>query len=549
MSAFPDSEIRVQGVRRWELSPVQFAALATTLAVLGLSTIWPTLLTLWTIWTTDALKSIGMVIPPVSLILVLRAWRGLGWRSEGTWWGLLLLLIVMAVVRVQERAVMILVVSPRWSTPLPPPSLVLLVYGSGVVLLVGGVRLYRAALFPIVLLWFANPIPHAFSLLVDLPLQRISAHIARAFAMALGQPLTPDSLRLMFTPDFGMFIAPGCDGIRGAVAMGLIALIAGYVYRFRWHANALVVIGSILLGYMFNLVRLCLLVLYYVIAMHFTQLQNKAKNADYLIGATLFFLATLLLFAAIHRLRDVKAAGVMEAPVTPEYDGFQDAMPRMRYIRLAALGAIVLFGCVERARANVEDHPSTITMANVAKPQFPLRLGNYTLERTWDETLLTGPVAYVWAQYVPANGGTRINIGLSPVLGWHDPLICHSIRGENPLWQGQLTVTTANAVPVNFSSAFYNDGATQYLSASTQCSGTSCGEFATARTHFGFVYSRPDRASLLSEAPERPIPVLLRVETIDLTLPADAARQRLTVDLRAFLASVKLDDLTRPFGR
>ena len=63
------------------------------------------------------------------------------------------------------------------------------------------------------------------------------------------------------------------------------------------------------------------------------------------------------------------------------------------------------------------------------------------------------------------------------------------------------------------------------------------------------MYSRPDRASLLSEAPERPIPVLLRVETIDLTLPADAARQRLTVDLRAFLASVKLDDLTRPFGR
>src|ERR1035441_10222921 len=94
---------------------------------------------------------------------------------------------------------------------LPPPSLMLLAYGSAVVLLLGGVRLYRAALFPILLLWFANPIPSRFSLLVDMPLQHASAHIARGFAMSLGHSLTPDHLRLMFTPDFGMFIAPGCN--------------------------------------------------------------------------------------------------------------------------------------------------------------------------------------------------------------------------------------------------------------------------------------------------------------------------------------------------
>ena len=224
----------------------------------------------------DALKSIGMVVPLVSLILILRVWRGLGWCAEGTWWGLLLVLIPLVVVRVQEQAVLIMVISPQWSTGLPPPSLMLLAYGSGVVLLLGGTRLYRAALFPILLLWFANPIPHAFSSLIDLPLQHASAHIARAFAMSLGNTLTPDHLRLMFTPDFGMFIAPGCNGIRGSVTLGFIALIAGYVYRFRWYANALVVTGAILLGYAFNLARLCLLVLYYVVALHFPSLQGKA---------------------------------------------------------------------------------------------------------------------------------------------------------------------------------------------------------------------------------------------------------------------------------
>ena len=283
---------------------MQFAALAVTLAALGLSTIWPSLLTLWGMWTTDALKSIGMLIPLVSLILILRVWRTLDWETEGTWWGLPVLMIAMVAGQLQQRVLLLFVISPHWVTALLPPSLILLVYSSGIVLLIGGVRLYRAALFPILLLWFANPVPHVFSLFVDLPLQTASAHIARAFAMHLGQPLTPDRLRLMFTPDFGMFIAPGCNGIRGSVTMGFIALVAGYIYRFRWYTSALAVIGAILLGYVFNLARLCLLVLYYLVALHFTSLQNKAENADYLIGAALFLLATFLLFTAIQRLRD-----------------------------------------------------------------------------------------------------------------------------------------------------------------------------------------------------------------------------------------------------
>jgi hypothetical protein len=32
-------------------------------------------------------------------------------------------------------------------------------------------------------------------------------------------------------------------------------------------------------------------------------------------------------------------------------------------------------------------------------------------------------------------------------------------------------------------------------------------------------------------------------------MPADAARQQLTADMRAFLGSVKLVDLTRPYDR
>jgi exosortase J len=536
--------------RRWKLTRVQFAVIGTTLGILGLASIWPALLTLWNLWTTDALKSIGMVVPLVSLVLILRAWRGLGWQAEGTWWGLALLLVTTVVTLVQQQTILLLVVSPRWSTVLPPPSLMLLAYGLGVVLLLGGVRLYRAALFPILLLWFANPIPHVFSLLVDMPLQHASAHIARAFAMDLGHSLTPDHLRLMFTPDFGMFIAPGCNGIRGSVTMGFVALIAGYVYRFRWYANALVVLGAILLGYVFNLARLCLLVIYYVVALHITSLQNKAENADYGIGAVLFLVATLLLFTVIHHLRDARDSNASLEAGVPEQGDFQSRVPGTRNLRLAAMGAIALVGCTGLVRARAAFLPSsTGTVAEAAAERFPLRLGNYTLVRTWKESLSTGSVVYVWAQYAPVSGGTPIAIGVSPMQGWHNPLICHFIRGDNPVWQGPLTVSTAGTVPVSFSSGFYDDGVTQYVEATTMCSVGGCGEFATERTHFGFVYSRITPRSLFSQSSLPTTRILLRAETLDTATPNDAARQQLTQDLRAFLASVRLDDLTRPYSR
>jgi exosortase J len=109
-------------------------------------------------------------------------------------------------------------------------------------------------------------------------------------------------------------------------------------------------------------------------------------------------------------------------------------------------------------------------------------------------------------------------------------------------------VATAGGRPVNFSSALYADGVTQHIEASTICSGETCGEFTTERKHFGFIYSHPDPKSLVNQVREKPIRVLLRVETTDMSVPVDVARQQLTNGLRSFLASVRLDDLTRPYS-
>src|SRR3974390_2988261 len=38
---------------------------------------------LWEIWTIDPLRSIGMFILPISIILILRVWRDHGWELRG----------------------------------------------------------------------------------------------------------------------------------------------------------------------------------------------------------------------------------------------------------------------------------------------------------------------------------------------------------------------------------------------------------------------------------------------------------------------------------
>lgn len=522
------------------------ASFATVLSIVGVFSVMSTVGYLWALWTTDPLKSIGAFVPLISLVLVLRVWRSLGWEMRGTWWGLVILAATIAAVHLRDHAVLELVLTPSWSIFLPPHSLVAFAYVSGVVLLFGGTRLYRAALFPIVLMWFVNPIPHAFNVWVDLPLQHASAVVARDFAHALGQKLNPGQLRLMFTPEFGMFIAPGCNGIRGAVTMGFIALIAGYIYRFRPLAIAAITAAAVLLGYVFNFLRLCVLVLYYIVALHITWLQTRAAMGDYIIGGCLFFIATLLLFSAIRRFSPHHDLRIPKLP----------AQPGLRYTRAPAsfaarwiaLLVLIVWGSVPYARAMV--HPEHHAYAD-NDPKilglFPTHVGNYTLRREWNERLTDGPVIFYWADYAPDSGsGSVVSVGVSPVLGPHDTILCHEARGEDPIWHGDLSMPTANA-PTMFSGSLYNDGVTQYLEATTVCNGNSCGQYTSDRQHFGLIYSHPEASTLLLASPTRTIPILLRTETLDTSTTPAEARAQLSSTLRQFLAGTNLAEFTQPY--
>ena len=264
---------------------------------------------------------------------------------------------------------------------------------------------------------------------------------------------------------------------------------------------------------------------------------------------SLFLAATVLLFTVIHRLGETP--GRIKPPALDRSSAL--ASPNFFRVRMTAMFLIAIFGCYGFAHAVASTRAAASTVQaqrdHTNPGQFPSQIGSYKLSRFWDEHLFTGALLYHWADYAPTDGGTHIVLGVAPLLGSHDTLICHSARGDDPLWHDQLTVPTASGKSIGFSAAFFADSAIQYLEATTVCNGSNCGEYSSNRTHFGFVYSKPDPQSLLTQNPLRPIPILFRAETTDTTLPPDEARKQLTTSISAFLSSVNLDTLTRPYRR
>lgn len=539
VTAAASPHIRNQRTARTWIPPAVGAAVLLSIA--GLFAISSACMGLWSMWMTDPLKSIGGLVPLVSLALILLAWRRLGWQMNGTWWGLAVLAVTVAIVHVRDTTLLELVLAPSWSITLPPLSVIAVAYTAGAVLLFGGMNLLRAAKFPVALMWFVNPVPHFFNRYIDLPLQHAAAVIARGFAHHLGQHLTPDQLSLMFTPSFGMFIAPGCNGIRGAITMALIALVAGYIYRLRLRHWAALTVGALLLGYGFNFLRLSGLVLYYVVALGHPWLQDHAAMADYFLGAALFFCATVLLFAFLLRW---KPSGALRGATLHRdtADTTAAAQSPSLIARSVALTILLAIGSVSYARAMLH---SPLNSDQEQTGSFSKHVSGYTLAREWNETLGTGEVVFHWAQYV-SPAGVRVSVGVSPTLGAHDTLICHAARGEEWIWHGPLELATT-AGPTTLSASLFTTGASQYLEAGSLCTGEVCGQSSTDRRHFGLIYSRLAAHDLLTQNPARPIPILLRAESPDATLSATDARALLTRSLADFLAAVDLAQFTKPY--
>jgi len=526
------------------LEPRYAVVLASFCAAAGLLTIYPSVWALIYTWRTDDLKSMGLVVPFISFALILRAWRSIGWEAEGSWWGFCILAASATLLFVHDRMLLVITVNKNWHLQVPPLPLVAVVYVTGMVMLFGGMKLLRAAWFPVLFVWAVIPVPQTFSRAVDLPLQHISATVARAFAHALGEPLTQDKLRLMFTPEFGMFIAPGCNGIRGAITLGMAAVVVGYLYRFRWYVFAPVLAGAVLLGYLFNFLRLCLLVIYYKIAVPYPWLHHHAKRADYLIGACLFMGALGLFFTVANKLRRDLPEERTSRKIFPA-----DAKPVPAGAYLAKVAAVLVLSVIFGFDAVKTHYMEEKALGRpVVLTPMPQAIGDFTLVRTWNDTLMGGTIVYTWGEYVEGSGGAHISLGISPVFDVHAVEVCHIARGEDPTWHGQITALSP-AGQVDLTAASYNDGNIQWLEASSVCDNGMCKQFSHTTEHVTMVFSYPHKGLPMHEDRSRSVPILLRLETHDTNSPVTTVVPELAQIVARFLKNADLLKLTAPYSK
>lgn len=531
-----------------------YAGVALVLAAACSLSLLPLWQTMCHLWATDPLRSIGAAFPLVACVGVLAAWCRLDWRMNGTSWALLPVALSILLARVIAASTLVVAYDGQSLINL---GTVLFLYGCGTVLLFGGPRLLRVSIAPLCLLLFINPVPHAFNLLVDLPLQYLSASTARSFAHLIGVQPTGVQLRMMFAPDFGMFIAPGCNGVRGSVTLGYLALIFGYARRLRPRTLILVSLAAVLLGYALNLLRLCVLVVYYRIGISFPSIQKLGAGIDYVIGCTLFLFAAAGLGLLIRSLEPVRAAGIQNPGLRPESEESGSIRPT-RPFRFAAVARSICFLTLCAVFIALEIRSATslpLLRPNeqVVLSTFPASVGAYRLIRTWAEHDGNGMIAMAMAEYsVPPNTGNTINnftFGLW--VGSANHLVAYSkfIHGILPKWTGSFDATARQALPIHFVTGFYDDGISRQYDAESTCSRSGCLGHLHAYSHEGFSFMAPAFSDLSVAARGKRLPILLRREWLDSDpTPTSDLRAQFEADERLFVKQLDLQRLVDEDG-
>lgn len=494
---------------------------------------------LWTFWTTDPLRSIGMLIPPVSVALTLRVWHRHGWELRGTWWGLPVIGLAFLLSVLRDKVVVLGVVGTG-AVSFLPLSLPVYVYGSGIILLFAGVRVWRKAWFPLGLLLLSQPVPVLTSFSIDIRLQEISARVARSFATMIGFAPTTPQLRLMFSPDFGMFIAPGCDGIRGAVTMGYVALVLGYLKRvsmLRWVAY---VSSGVLLGYLFNFIRLCTLVVYYRIALGHPSLEGAAKWADYAIGSCLFLSAALLFFW----LAQQKPGD--EAPVAP-VKAENTSRSGMVWMKCAAFAVLLAAALSVSASSFRTIHHGAVTPALLAA-RMPKQVGEFKLTRTWYEQKDGSILLEAGAYSAPGSDEITLAVSVAPTFDLHDANICWQARGLKPELLARPQFTTGNREQVALETAFYSDGITDSIIVNAICTPSSCAQFqrAASGSKVGLLFLRP-KLQILSKPEDHAVSMVVRVDKLQSNIPKTVDYNLLSAEAQRFIAGLDLLNLSKNF--
>jgi exosortase len=131
----------------------------------------------------------------------------------------------------------------------------------GLSLLLGGKRITRLLLFPILFMSFAAPIPFWLVQPVSVPIQTISARAASATAQELGVPLVLSGFTVSLANGTSVEVAEECSGFKKTLTVTVMAIFYASLFAVPlWKQVALVLLAGPL-AVLANIVRVTALIL------------------------------------------------------------------------------------------------------------------------------------------------------------------------------------------------------------------------------------------------------------------------------------------------
>jgi len=532
--------------------PAYYCLLIAVLVAAGSYSILPIWLLLCHLWLNDPLRAIGAVFPLIAFAGTLAAWRRIGWSMNGSFWGLPVLALSILLARITTSLMLAFRIHQQNITMLHP-GLVMFLYGVGAVLLFGGTRLLRASIAPLCLLLFVNPVPLVYNTVVDLPLQFLSANTARHFAHLIGLHPTGEQLRMMFSPNFGMMIVPGCNGVRGSVTLGYLALIFGYIRHLRGKTLALITLGAFLMGYALNLLRLCTLVIYYRIGITHPSIQPYGAGVDYGIGCTLFLFATLAvgLFIRWREPEPQNTDAAVEARNSAHSALPLGYGPAARTVCFLILTGALIVPMIGKGNSLRVTQPSEQAFLG----SFPSQVGSYRLIRSYVERDSYGLINFALADYATPPNGTattsKLTLGLFVGSGMHLVAYSRFAQGSRPDWTGSMDATDAGVQPplkVHFVTTMFDDGISREYNAESVCYEMGCSASIDSGSTRLF-FSAPTVPALALASSGNRLSILLRREWPDSDgTPTATQRSQFEADARQFTQQLNLRALLREDG-
>lgn len=181
-----------------------------------------------------------------------------------------------------------------------------------------GTRAFRKAMFPLLLLLLAVPVPDWW---LDKPIAAVRFGSTEVCSMALsltGIPFVRSGYEF-FLNHVSIVVAPECSGIHSTLAILLISLVAGHLYLSSAVRKAVLVLCALPIVCVTNGLRITTLTL----LAEYVDPNILQSRLHYQGGMVFFALALVLLIATLHLLREGRQA----SSTLPDLDSHASPRP------------------------------------------------------------------------------------------------------------------------------------------------------------------------------------------------------------------------------